>query len=98
VDSIANPAFTSWTLSAYAIALLLAIALIYVRGWMRGRRPLHDHRDHGRMAAFLAGLVVAFLATAPGPTFMTSSVVGMFFSSEEGRRLLAYRVTESTSE
>lgn len=43
--------------------LLLAIALIYVRGWTRGRRLLRDERDHGRLAAFLAGLAVVFLAT-----------------------------------
>jgi cytochrome c oxidase assembly factor CtaG len=47
----------------YVIVLLLSIAAVYVRGWTRGRQLLRDERDHPRLAAFLVGLVVVFLAT-----------------------------------
>jgi cytochrome c oxidase assembly factor CtaG/ferredoxin len=63
VDSIANAALSSWTLDPQIIALLLAVALIYLRGWTRGRRLLRDERDAGRLGAFLGGLLVVFLAT-----------------------------------
>jgi len=53
----------SWSLSVPAIALLLVIALVYVRGWRRGRRLIRDQRDDSRLIAFLAGLGVVFLAT-----------------------------------
>ncbi|MFL6350946.1 MAG: cytochrome c oxidase assembly protein [Bryobacteraceae bacterium] len=63
VDPIASAALTSWTLNAHVIALLLAIAAIYFRGWTRGRRLLRGERDHLRLSAFLAGLAMVFLAT-----------------------------------
>ena len=63
MESLATAALTSWTLDARAIALLLATALIYVRGWLRGRRMIRDERDWGRLAAFLGGLLLVFLAT-----------------------------------
>lgn len=64
MDSVANAALTSWTLDARVIAILLCAAVVYLRGWLRGRRLLHDERDAGRLACFLGGLGVIFLATA----------------------------------
>jgi cytochrome c oxidase assembly factor CtaG len=63
MESLATAALTSWTLDARAIALLLATALIYVRGWLRGRGIIRDERDWGRLSAFLGGLLLVFLAT-----------------------------------
>ena len=63
MDAIANAALASWTLNLQVIALLLATALIYLRGWIRGRRLWRSEQDHRRLAAFLAGLTVVFLAT-----------------------------------
>jgi cytochrome c oxidase assembly factor CtaG len=70
LDPVSSAALTSWTLNAQVIVLLLAIAAVYVVGWTRGRQLLRDERDRGRLAAFLAGLVVVFLATeSPLDTF-----------------------------
>jgi len=63
MESLATAALTSWTLDARAIALLLATALIYLRGWQRGRGIVRDERDWARLSAFLAGLLLVFLAT-----------------------------------
>jgi cytochrome c oxidase assembly factor CtaG/ferredoxin len=63
VESLAIAALTSWTLDARAIALLLATAFIYVRGWRRWRNIVRDERDWGRLCAFLGGLLLVFLAT-----------------------------------
>lgn len=63
MNSIASAALTSWTLDPRVIAILLGAALIYVRGWLRGRRLLHDERDAGRLACFLGGLAAIFIAT-----------------------------------
>jgi cytochrome c oxidase assembly factor CtaG len=63
LDPVSSAVLTSWTPNAYVIVLLLAFAVIYVRGWTRGRRLLRDERDDCRLAAFLAGLVMVFLAT-----------------------------------
>ena len=63
MDSLANAALSSWTLDARVIALLLCAALVYVRGWLRGRRLLRDERDPARLACFLGGLAGIFVAT-----------------------------------
>jgi cytochrome c oxidase assembly factor CtaG/polyferredoxin len=63
VETAASAAFESWALNGRVIALLLLSALIYWRGWLRGRRLLRDERDGIRLAAFLASLLIVFLAT-----------------------------------
>jgi cytochrome c oxidase assembly factor CtaG/ferredoxin len=45
------------------IILFLLSAIVYWRGWLRGRRLLRDERDGLRLTAFLACLLVLFLAT-----------------------------------
>jgi cytochrome c oxidase assembly factor CtaG len=63
VNSFANATLTSWSLDARVVAILLCAAVIYLRGWLRGRRLLHDERDAGRLACFLGGLAAVFVAT-----------------------------------
>lgn len=63
MDTVANAALASWALDPRVIAILLLTAAVYLRGWIRGRRLVHDERDAGRLACFLAGLAVLFLAT-----------------------------------
>lgn len=63
MDALANAALTSWTLNAPALATLLLTAIIYMRGWRRGRQLLRSPADRERLAAFLSGLLIIFLAT-----------------------------------
>lgn len=63
MNAVANAAFASWALSPSAIVLLLLAAFFYVRGWLRIRRILRDERDAARLASYLSGLGVLFLAT-----------------------------------
>jgi cytochrome c oxidase assembly factor CtaG/ferredoxin len=70
VDSVASAALLSWRLDASTVTILLIAAFVYIRGWTRGRRLLQDERDHARLAAFLGGLAVLFVATdSPLDTF-----------------------------
>jgi cytochrome c oxidase assembly factor CtaG len=62
VNSVASAALTSWTLDARVIAILLVAAGVYLRGWIRGRRLVRGEKDYTRLAAFLAGLSVLFIA------------------------------------
>ncbi len=62
MESISSAALESWTLTGWAVPILIATALIYFRGWLRGRRLLRDERDGKRLASFLSGLAVVFLA------------------------------------
>ncbi|MBV8819731.1 MAG: cytochrome c oxidase assembly protein, partial [Acidobacteriaceae bacterium] len=63
MDSTSAAALTSWTIDPFAVALLLAIAAVYVRGWLRVRRLVHGEHDQERLVAFLAGLSLLFIAT-----------------------------------
>jgi cytochrome c oxidase assembly factor CtaG/polyferredoxin len=53
-----NAALLSWAFDWRVILLLLTAAFVYVRGWLRGR----PERDSRRLAAFLGGLAVLFVA------------------------------------
>ncbi len=63
MDPFANAALTSWAFHPAAVLALAVTALIYLRGWMRGRRLLIEANDYQRLASFLAGLAVVFVAT-----------------------------------
>ncbi len=63
MNSFANAVLASWTLNAPAMAALLLTAIVYVRGWLRGRQLLRSAVDGERLAAFLSGLLVIFIAT-----------------------------------
>ncbi|MGI8959746.1 MAG: cytochrome c oxidase assembly protein [Bryobacteraceae bacterium] len=63
MNPVASAALTSWTLDARVIVILFVTAVIYVRGWRRGRRLIRGEKDYIQLSAFLAGLGVVFLAT-----------------------------------
>ncbi len=63
MDSSGSAAFVSWELDGRATVILLLFALVYVRGWLYGRRLVRDPQDGTRIAAFLGGLFTVFLAT-----------------------------------
>ena len=46
------------------MCILLAALLLYVRGWLRGRKLIHYQQDYNRLLAFCIGLAVVFLAVA----------------------------------
>jgi cytochrome c oxidase assembly factor CtaG len=63
LDSTGTVALASWTLDGRVIALLAALAFVYVRGWLRDG-------DGTRLLCFLAGLGAIFIATeSPLDTF-----------------------------
>jgi cytochrome c oxidase assembly factor CtaG len=62
VQSTATAALSSWPLDGRVIALFLLSAVIYLRGWLRGRRLLRDHNDGLRLTSFIACLFVLFIA------------------------------------
>ncbi|MBV9084474.1 MAG: cytochrome c oxidase assembly protein [Acidobacteriaceae bacterium] len=62
MNAVANAALRSWNVNAGSVAILLIIGFVYVRGWLRGGRLARDTQDAERMAAFLSGLAVVFLA------------------------------------
>jgi cytochrome c oxidase assembly factor CtaG/ferredoxin len=64
VETAASAAFVSWSLNWGLAGILLAALCIYARGWLHGRTLLHDQRDSGRLAAFIAGVFLVFLALA----------------------------------
>ncbi len=63
MESAASAAFESWAIDGRLVALLLLSAIVYIRGWLRGRRLLRDQNDGLRLTAFLASLLVLFLAS-----------------------------------
>jgi len=63
VNSLGSAAFTSWELDGRATVILVFLAVVYWRGWLKGRRLLRDAQDRTRLAAFMGGLVAIFLAT-----------------------------------
>jgi len=84
VESAATAAFESWAIDARVVALLLLTAVVYLRGWLRGRRLLRDQHDALRLAAFMASLIVLFLATeSPLDAFDT-----LFLSAHMTQHLL----------
>jgi hypothetical protein len=62
VNDWGSAALLSWPLDWRVIGVLFATAAIYVRGWVRGRRLRETSEDKTRLASFLAGLGVLFLA------------------------------------
>jgi cytochrome c oxidase assembly factor CtaG/polyferredoxin len=62
VEPAASAVFESWAIDGRLVALLLLSAIVYIRGWLRGRRLLRDQHDALRLVAFLASLLVLFLA------------------------------------
>lgn len=63
MNSASAAALTSWDISPFPLALLLATAAVYLRGWLRGRQLVRGEHDKDRLTAFLAGLLLLFVAT-----------------------------------
>lgn len=88
MQSSASAALLSWTIDVRGIALLLLVALIYVRGWTRVRRLVRETSDFNRLYAFLGGLAVLFVATeSPLDTFDS-----LFLSAHMAQHLLLMMV------
>ena len=62
MDSVAGAALASWRFDPGVTAILICAAMVYLRGWLRGRRLLHDEKDHARLTAFFAALGAVSLA------------------------------------
>lgn len=62
MNTVAVAALASWNLDWRVVLILTLTAAVYLRGWMRGRRLLHDERDGSRLACFIAGLLFIFIA------------------------------------
>lgn len=62
MDPVANSILLSWRLDPRVIAALCLIAVVYVRGWIRSRRLIRTDKDFARLAAFLGGLLLLFVA------------------------------------
>ena len=84
MDLSASAVFLSWPIHPLSVALLLVMALVYWRGWMRRRQLLHGSRDFNRLWAFLGGLFALFLALdSPLDTFDS-----LFLSAHMAQHLL----------
>ena len=63
MNPVANAALSSWSLHGPTTAALAVAALLYTRGWLRGRLFLRSSRDIQRLTAFLTGILLLFVAT-----------------------------------
>src|SRR5580693_10097743 len=62
MDPVAAAVLASWSLDLRTVGLVLAVAALYLRGWLHLRAELPRKYTAGRLAAFAGGLVVIFLA------------------------------------
>src|ERR1700726_1244552 len=62
MDPVAAAVLASWSLDLKTVGLLLAVAALYLRGWLHLRAELPNKYTTGRLAAFAGGLVVILLA------------------------------------
>ena len=70
MDPVAAAVLGSWTLDSKAVCLLLAVAALYLRGWLRLSAELPSKYTTGRLAAFAGGLLSVLVALeSPVDTF-----------------------------
>jgi cytochrome c oxidase assembly factor CtaG len=62
MDPIASAVFASWAFDWGTLFLLLVVAGLYLRGWLRLRDELPHKYTSGRLAAFAGGLVAIVVA------------------------------------
>jgi len=62
MDPVAAAVLASWTLDLTGVCLLLAVATVYFRGWLRLHAELPRKYTMGRLAAFASGLLAVLLA------------------------------------
>ena len=72
MDPVAAAVIASWSLDPQPLFLLLAVAALYLRGWLRLRIELPRKYTTGKLIAFAGGLLAVLLALAsPVDTFGT---------------------------
>ena len=64
MDAVAAAALQSWPWHPWTTAALFLAAAVYLSGWIRIRRLVRTGHDGTRLACFLAGLAVVWLATS----------------------------------
>src|SRR5438105_3845936 len=70
MDPVAAAVLASWTLDWKLLCLLLVVAALYLRGWLRLRAERPHKYTTSRLAAFGGGLLAVILALAsPVDTF-----------------------------
>src|SRR6266566_8132035 len=62
MDPIATAVLASWALDWGTLCLLLAVAALYLRGWLRLHAELPHEYTAGRLASFAGGLFAIVLA------------------------------------
>lgn len=62
MDPLTSAALASWNINPAVTVILLFSGIVYWRGWLRGRRLLHDEKDYQRLAAFWGALGCLFVA------------------------------------
>src|SRR5260370_16862775 len=62
MDPIASAVLASWSLDWGTLCLLLAIAALYFRGWLRLHAELPHKYTTGKLASFVGGLSAIVLA------------------------------------
>ena len=62
MDPMAAAVLGSWTLDLKAVCLLLAVAGLYLRGWLRLHGELPRKYTAGKLASFAAGLLAVLVA------------------------------------
>ncbi len=88
MDSIAGAALASWRLDPRVIIVLVVVACVYTRGWIRVHGQVRDLYDRERLASFLGGLAILFLA-ADSPLDAFDS---LFLSAHMAQHLLLMMV------
>src|ERR1700719_2692376 len=72
MDPVAAAVIASWSLDPKLLCLLLALAALYLRGWLRLRAELPRKYTAGKLAVFSGGLLAILLAlVSPVDTFGT---------------------------
>lgn len=64
MDPVAAAALSSWNLDLRILCTLLAVAVLYFRGWRRLHAEMPHKYTPGRLAAFACALIAIFLALA----------------------------------
>src|SRR5215475_1616580 len=62
MDPVAAAVFASWSLDGWTLLLLLAIGVVYFRGWLRLRAELPHKYTTAKLGCFAAGLTTIFVA------------------------------------
>lgn len=62
MNTLASAELLSWNLDFRVIAILILLAAIYLRGWLRIRQLIRRTDDGQRLLFFLSGLFLIFLA------------------------------------